>query len=258
VAGRLWRLRQRFGIAAPRVAVHSAIPWYWRSLGVAAMLASGAFGGLWFYERAARTGGGEVPELRRELGDVRGLLERAHGELEQFRAVANAADSRVSIERSAQNKLAQQLRALEQENARLREDLAMFDSLLAPGQRGALKLAVQRFEVEPDVLAGEYRYRVVVFTPSARRDRDFQGKLELLVSLVDAGRSAIITFPEPADAGAASFRLRFRHFQRVEGTFRVSAEAKVESVQVRVYEEGSAQPRVTRVVKLGQGEPNVQ
>ena len=49
-----------------------------------------------------------------------------------------------------------------------------------------------------------------------------------------------MSFPEQADAGAAAFRLAFKYFRRVEGTFRVSPKAKVESVQVRVYETGSS------------------
>ena len=57
---------------------------------------------------------------------------------------------------------------------------------------------------------------------------------------------------EPADtAGAAAFKLGFKYFQRVEGTFRVSPKAKVESVQVRVYEGTSTQPRATHLVTLG-------
>jgi len=36
----------------------------------------------------------------------------------------------------------------------------------------------------------------------------------------------------------------------VEGTFRVSPKAKVESVQVRIYEAGSSEPRATHSVAL--------
>jgi hypothetical protein len=44
--------------------------------------------------------------------------------------------------------------------------------------------------------------------------------------------------------------LTFKYFRRVEGTFRVSPRAKVESVQVRVYETGSSQPKATHSVSL--------
>lgn len=252
MAGRTWkRIRQRFGIAAPRVAVRTAPPWYWRWLGTAAILTLGAFMVLWLYERAVTLRGDAGPALRSELADTRRSLEQARAELDELRAVANAADSRVSIERSAQNRLAQQLRTLEQENARLREDLAIFDSLLSSTPRGAQSLVVQRFQVVPEVLPGEYRYRVLLFMPGARKERAFQGRLELIVALTEGGRNAIMSFPEPEDAEASAFRLSFKHFQRVEGTFRVGARARVESVQVRVYEAGSPQPRAVRSVKLG-------
>lgn len=251
MAGKLWKLRQWFGIAAPRVAVHSQLPWHWRWLGFAATAALLAVAAFWLYDQSGELSGDDAAGLRKKLRDTRGQLELAHAELEQLRAVANAADSRVSIERSAQNKLAQQLRTLEQENARLREDLATFDGLLSAESRSAQSLVVQRFQVEPDLLPGEYRYRVLLFMQSARRAPEFRGRLELVVSLTEGGRSAIMSFPEPADADAEAFRLGFKHFQRVEGTFRVSANAKVDSVQVRVYEAGSAQPRAKRSVKLG-------
>ena len=60
----------------------------------------------------------------------------------------------------------------------------------------------------------------------------------------------MMSFPEPGDAAAAAFRLAFKYFRRVEGTFRVNPKAKVESVQVRVYETGSNQPRATHSVTL--------
>jgi hypothetical protein len=111
-------------------------------------------------------------------------------------------------------------------------------------------LAVYRFKVEPDVLPGEYRYRLLLVTPSTRRERDFNGRLELVVSLQEGGRNVMMSFPEQADAGAAAFKLAFKYFRRVEGTFRVNPKAKVESVQVRVYETGSKEPRATQSVAL--------
>ena len=60
----------------------------------------------------------------------------------------------------------------------------------------------------------------------------------------------MMSFPEAKDAGAAAFRLSFKYFRRVEGTFRVNPKAKVESVQVRIYEGSSSEPRVTHAVAL--------
>jgi hypothetical protein len=247
-AMRLWK--QRFGIAAPRVAVQTHIPWYWRWVGVAVLLGISAASAAWIYDAGRRFAGFDHTEAREELLRAQAELQAARTELERLRAIANAADSRVSIERTAQQKLAQQIRTLEQENAKVREELATFESMLSSDARNAAALSIYRFKVEPDVLPGEYRYRLLLLTPSARREREFSGRLELVVSLQESGRNVMMSFPEQADAGAAAFRLAFKYFRRVEGTFRVSPKARVQSVQVRVYESGSKAPSATHSVTL--------
>ena len=247
---RVWKLRQRFGIAAPRVAVTSHVPWYWRWVGVAVLVGLSAASAAWIYDAGRRYAGFDSDEVQQELAVVRRELETARTELGSLRAVANAADSRLAIERTTQQKLAQQIRTLEQENAHIREELATFESMLQSDLRNASVLSIYRFKVEPDVLPGEYRYRLLLVTPSARRERDFSGRMELVVSLTEGGQNAMMSFPEPGDAGAAAFKLAFKYFRRVEGTFRVSPKAKVESVQVRVYETGSSQPRATHTESL--------
>jgi hypothetical protein len=139
---------------------------------------------------------------------------------------------------------------LEQDNARLREELGTLDGMLSSDVRAGNSLAIYRFKVEPDVLPGEYRYHLLLVTPRARSEREFNGRLELVVNLTEDGRSAMMTFPEQNDAGASAFRLAFKYFRRVEGTFRVNPKAKVENVQARIYENGSNQPRATNSVSL--------
>jgi hypothetical protein len=246
VSARLAKLRQRFGIAAPKVAVRTQVPWYVRWLALAILLAFSAALAAWMYDAGRRYSGFDRDEVETALAAARGELDAARAELERLRALTNAADSKLSIERTAQQKLAQQIRALEADNARLREELAIFESMLSSDAAAAATVSIVRFKVEPDAAPGEYRYRLLLLAPSTRRTRDFQGRYELAVGLTEAGRSAIMTFPEGADADAPAFRLAFKHFQRVEGTFRVNAKARPDSVQVRVYETGTAQPRATQ------------
>jgi len=250
LSGSFWKLRQRFGIAAPKVAIHSHVPWYWRWVGLAVLLGVAAASAAWFYDAGRRFAGFDRSEVQQELARVTGELEAARAELEELRAIASAADSRVSIERTAQQKLAQQIRTLEKENARVREELATFESMISSEARNAPTLSIFRFKVEPDLLPGEFRYRLLLVTPSTRRERDFNGRLELVVNLTEGDQNVMMSFPEPADADAGAFRLSFKYFRRVEGTFRVNPKAKVESVQVRVYETGSTQPRATHSVSL--------
>ena len=250
-SGRWKLIRSRFGIAAPRMAIQTHIPWYWRWAGFAVMLGIAGAAAGWIYDAGRRYAGFDRSEVVTEMNGIKAQLASAQAELARLRAIANAADSKVSIERTAQQKLAQQVRSLEQENARLREELATFEQMLTSEERHTQTLAIYRFKVEPDVLPGEYRYRLLLLTPTDRRGRDFNGRLELVVSLQEGGHSAMMSFPEPGDAAAASFRLAFKYFRRVEGTFRVNPKAKVESVQARVYENGVSQPRATHSVTVG-------
>jgi hypothetical protein len=250
LSGRWWKVRKRFGIAAPRVAVHSPIPWYIRWLGLVLLLGLSAAAAAWIYDAGRRYAGFDESEVQGELSTTKRQLAAAEAELEQLRAASNAADRRLAIERTAQQKLAQQIRVLEQENARVKEELATFESMLSSETRNGTVLTIYRFKVEPDVLPGEYRYHLLLVTPRSRREREFSGRLELVVNLVDGGQNAMMTFPEPGDASASEFRLAFRYFRRVEGTFRVNPKARVENVQVRIFETGSSQPRAIQTVGL--------
>jgi hypothetical protein len=250
ISGRWSKMRQRYGIAAPRVGVHSHIAWYWRWLGVALLLGISAASAAWIYDAGRRFAGFDQSEVQGELTTAKHELAAAQAELEHLRAVANAAERRLSIERTAQIKLAQQIRILEQDNARVKEELATIESMLSSEARSGNVLTIYRFKVEPEVLPGEYRYHLLLVTPRARRERDFNGRMELVVSLTEGGQNAMMTFPEPGNAGASEFRLAFKYFRRVEGTFRVNPKARVENVQVRVYETGSNQPRATHTVSL--------
>jgi hypothetical protein len=250
ISGRWWKVRKRFGIAAPRVAVHSPIPWYLRWLGIALLVGLSAASAAWIYDAGRRFAGFDRNEVETELAAVKGRLADAQAELGKLRAVANASDSRLAIERTAQQKLAQQIRVLEEDNARLREELATLDSMLSSDARAGSAPSIYRFKVEPDVLPGEYRYHLLLVTPRAKAERDFNGRLELVVNLTEEGRNAMMTFPGAGDSDASAFRLAFKYFRRVEGTFRVNPKAKVESVQARIYENGSKDPRATSNVSM--------
>lgn len=251
MAGGLKRLRQRFGISAPKVAVRTHVPWYVRWFALAVLLAFSVALAAWMYDAGRRFAGFDRSEVEEELTALRSEIGTARSELRRLQAIADAADSRLSIEKTAQTKLGEQIRTLEQDNARLREDLAIFENMLSADARNAQALTIQRFQVEADALPGEYRYRMVLMSGPRRDRNDFQGRLELVIGLQEQGRNAMIVLPERAEADSAAFKLAFRHFQRVEGRFRVNPSAKLGSVQVRVFEAGSTQAKVTQSAKIG-------
>ena len=243
-----WQLRQRFGITAPKVAVRMQMPWYLRWLAIAILLASGAVLSFAIYDATVGFGWRERSAQQQERAALQSSLDAARAELERLRFSSNAAESKLSIERTAQQKLAQQLRELEAENAKLREDLALFEAMLSGSSRGAAPLTIRRFTVEP-LAKGGYRYRLILLASGMARPA-FRGRYELLVRTGASGPGAIMTLPEGAGS-QGPFGLEFKHFQKVDGTFQVPGAARVESVEVRVYEVGSSQVRASEVVQPG-------
>lgn len=244
-----WRLRQRFGITAPKVAVRMHVPWYLRWLAIAVLLAAGGVLSFAISDATIGFGWRERTAQLQERAALQSSLDAMRAELERLRFLSDAAESKLAIERTAQQKLAQQVRTLEAENAKLREDLAIFEAMLSGSSRGSAPLAIRRFSVEP-LAKGQYRYRLIVLASGIARPA-FRGRYELLVRTAASGRSAIMTVPEAAGSAGGSFGLEFKHFQRVDGTFQVPGSARVESVEVRVYEAGSSQVRASEVVQPG-------
>jgi hypothetical protein len=239
------RIRSRFGISAPKMTVRTHVAWYWRWLGMVAALAVSLVVAAWLYDAGRRFAGFDRSETEQELSQLRASVTRLEEESRRLRAIADASESRLKIEQSAQAQLGVQAKALEEQNTRLKEDLAFFENLTP----AADKLSIHRFKVERDALPGEYRYRLLVLQ-GGRRDREFQGSLQFVVSLQEDGRNGTIVVPDQVSATDSAYKLAFKYFQRVEGTFRVPPRAKVLSVQARVMEHGSDQARASQSLSL--------
>jgi len=108
----------------------------------------------------------------------------------------------------------------------------------ASGKEGSV--TINRFKVETGTLPGEYQYQLLVMQ-TGRRAGNFQGSLQLVVNLHQDNENLVITLPPQA---AQAYRLNFRFYQRVEGMFSVAPGAQVKGVQVRVFENGSADPKL--------------
>jgi hypothetical protein len=244
---RLRALRHRWGIAAPKLTVGLHVPWYWRALAIVAVSALVLVLATWMYDAGRRFAGYDASTAESELAMLRARAAALEEEVRSLRAITTSSDSRLQIERSAQAQLVKQMKVLQAENARLREDLAFFENLAASAAED--KLAVSGFKVEPDLVPGEYRYRVLV-TLGGRKEREFSGRLQLVVDMQLGDQDVTLMVPPDEKTDDAAYRVRFKRFYRAEGSFRVDPKAKVRSVQVRVFDQGAAQPRATESYTL--------
>jgi hypothetical protein len=243
----LKQFRQRFGISAPKMTVQTHVAWYWRWLGMLVFLSLALALAAWMYDTGRRFAGFDRSELQEQYARLRDSMARLESEAARLRSIANASESRLKIEQTAQSQLAAQVKTLEDENNRLREDLAFFENLV-PAERRGEKVSIHRFKVERDVLPGEYRYRLLVLQ-GGKLDREFHGSLQLVVEMQQDGKDATIVIPDSSD-NSATYKLNFKYFRRVEGTFRVPAGAKVRTIQARIMENGSGEARASQNVNL--------
>jgi hypothetical protein len=235
-----------FGISAPQMAVRAAIPWYLRWLGLLALALVVLFLSRATYDFGKKFAGFDQNEADREvqrLGDTNAKMTQ---ELGSVRGQLALSERQLQMERATYADLVKQMKTLTDENARLKEDLAFFQTLMPSGGKGG-GVAVNRFMVQNDGLSGEYRYRLLL-TQTGQRNKDFQGTLQFVVNLQQDSKKLVMTLPAEGDKADKALQLNFRFYQRIEGTFRVAPGAAVKSMQVRVFENGSNEPKLTQAV----------
>lgn len=226
--------RRRRAVVPPRMTI--ATPWSWpaRFAFLAGLAAISAVGSIWAYEQSKAFTGITIEEARRELVRYREEVDRLTSERDRLSATVHAAESELNIERAAQRQLALQVQTLASENAHLKEDLAFFDSLL-PNTASPQGIAIRRLKID-QIAPNQLRYRLLVM--QGGNGKHFSGVLQLAVSAVQDGKSAMMVFPEEGATEPGRFKLGFRHYQRLEGVLSLPDGMAATAVSARVLENG--------------------
>jgi hypothetical protein len=145
-------------------------------------------------------------------------------------------ESRMNIERAAQNHLTEQIKSLETENARLKEELAFFNSLMPAGANAASGITIPGLALE-SISSNQFRFRALVMKGSNDKQR-FAGNLQLVVTAQKGNETINLVFPKDKSQDAEKFKIGFRHYQRLEGNLSLPDGAQLKHVQARVMENG--------------------
>ena len=127
----LRRLRGRFGIAAPQLAVRTRVPWHVRavSIGIIAIIMFGFM--AWVFDFGRQFAGPEQDELK-SLRAANAALEE---EVTRLRGMLAASENDLQIEKAVQKQIAEKQGTLIEENTRLKEDLAVMERLAKTRKR---------------------------------------------------------------------------------------------------------------------------
>ena len=228
--------RSRFGITASQVAVRTHVPWHWRVMALIGIVTLAFVLANWIYDSGRRFAGYDRSASDAEIGTLRAKVAQLETENAQLREVANAGDSNLQIERTTRDQLSRQVKTLEDETTHLKENLAVFDNLAKGGSKGE-SISIGRLRVEPDGVAGHYRYRLLVSRQGEQAGEEFRGNLQFYLTVQQANRDgAMIILPRPNDPDAARFAISFRSFRSIEGRFQIDPEARIKRVEVRLVE----------------------
>jgi hypothetical protein len=227
---------RNLSVSAPRVAVRTQLPWALRAavLLIAASIAAASM--LAVYRYARGIGGPDHAAIVADLEEAHTQVQTLTAERERLAAEVMQSENQVRVERATREGIALQMKALEEDNARLRADLAFFESLL-PAPAATRGVVIRSFRLQPDVDEETLRYRLLV-QQSGRPDRDFVGAVVLKVNLQKDGSTSVLQLPDASLPEAGPAPLSFRHYQRVEGSFSVPAGTTVRSVQVTISSGG--------------------
>jgi len=233
-----WKLlRRRLSISAPRVMIRSHLPWPLRWAAAAVMLGFSAAIALWAFEFGREIAGLDSG-AKQELARLRGEIARLSSENEKALSLSNTADSLLRTERAAQERLAQQVRQLEAERQRLRQDLGFFERLMPAEGEG---LQVRGLMAEPGD-QGQLRFQMLVMQ-HGRNVAEFNGRYDLLLTGQNDGKPWTLALP----GGARPLTLK--QYARVEGMVEHPPGAVIKSVQARVIDAKGA-VRATQTLKL--------
>jgi cell division protein FtsB len=236
-------LRRRMTIAAPRMSVRTHVPWYLRAVFWIVVLSVSIAGAAWVYDAGRKIAGFDSTEVQQELATLRTRTAHLTEENAHLKASQNSADSNIAIERTTQKRMAEQVHTLESENARLKEDVALFEGMVSTDRKEG-NFAINGFKVEVDGQMLKYR---MLLTRGARtgsimggnQEPEFAGKLVFEVTpapAADGTNGAMIRLPAADDPAGQATQVKFRYFQRAEGSLTLPPGVRPKQVLVRLLQ----------------------
>jgi uncharacterized protein DUF6776 len=240
------RLRQQFGIRAPRMPGRASLPWWAR--GVVAVAVAAVVVGMWWwgFDFGQLFGGVNRKEVEARVTTLEADAAKARSDAGELRTRNSQLESDLAMSRGAEQALSKQTNGLAAENAQLKEEVAFLQKLVADSSKQA-GISIPRLTVEPEG-DGLYRYNVLVVRGGNPKD-DFEGHVTLQAAVTPPdGGIQTLTLPDDQPDARTPLDLRFKYYQRVEGTFRVPQGSRLTALTARAYENGNGSPRVTRTL----------
>jgi hypothetical protein len=241
------KLRQTFGISAPRMAVRTHLSWRWKVPALMVLLALVAGMWWWGFDFGQFLGGFNRSAVAETQARLEADLAQAQSENTALRARTSELESELNVTRGTQASLSKQALDLQAENTQIKEELAFLQTLFRDASKQG-DVSIQRLTAERE-RDDAYRYSLLVVR-GGNPSSDFSGQLTLQAGVLSGGHAATIALPDDQPESAPTLRLKFKYYQRVEGTIRIPPGGQLKTLQAKVLEAGQASPKATRSLNL--------
>jgi len=235
------------------MAVRSRLPWPWRAVAGVSVLVLIAGMWWWGFDFGQIFGGFNRKEVEARIAFLETESVALRAENARLRAKSMQLESEVAMTTGTQTSLSKQALELQNENSQIKEELVFLQKLLADSNK-QVGLAIQRVVVERE-REDAWHYSLLLVRGGSPKD-EFEGHVTLQVTVQpapSAGSAAhptTITLPDEQPAAAAALNVKFKYYQRLEGTIGVPPGGEVRAVTVRAFETGQVTPRSTRSVVI--------
>jgi hypothetical protein len=226
------------------MAVRSALPWPFRWAVLAIVFGFCAAIGLWAFEFGREIAGlergskDELVRLQTELTDLRTELVKTKEERDHAQSIANTAGTLVTAEKASHEQLMLQVKQIEIENRRLKDDLGFFEKLIPASGTASLSIRGLQAELQNGTAV---KWQVLVIQAS-RNAVEFTGSLDLTFTGLQNGKPWSASLP----SGPQSIKLK--QYGRLEGVLELPPQVVVKGVSARVLDGNTV--KATQAIKL--------
>lgn len=226
------------------MAVRSALPWPFRWAMLAIVFGFCAAIALWAFEFGRDIAGlerGSKEELQRltaRLSDVESELLKTKDERDQAQSIANTAGTLVTAEKASHGQLLLQVKQIEAENRRLKDDLGFFEKLIPASGTGNVSIRGLQAEMQN---GNAIKWQVLVIQAS-RNVVEFNGSIDLMFSGLQNGR------PWTASLPSGPQPIKVKQYGRLEGVLELPPQVVVKSVSAKVLD--GTIVKATQAIKL--------
>ncbi len=205
---------RRMSISAPTLSIGNKMPVWLKLLSLFMGLALAAAVGVWLYEQGSRFAGFNKETVQKEIERLRTENKTLMDDRDRLTKTSIAAESGLVIEKATAKQIIEQSKSLEAENAKLKEDLRFFESLL-PATGGVDTISVRNLRGQLDLANNQLIVRLLVMQ-GGKQSNNFVGTVQVTAAGSVDGKPVSWAYPAAGSAVEAVGKLNFSRYQRVE------------------------------------------